>query len=203
MPLRVSCLLTACTICIAPILAAASDAFPHLLAEPIPAATTQTDPLPPLQLGDIVIRLEETTLAEVQQHLNAGVIRHTGDAGESLTFLCYTLGSRQRLWLGSGEMGGGTRIDSVAAHNLPKAARPTAACPKLPAATAIQFANSLWLGSTQQQVSLLLGQGKVIHTGRLYAFEKPLQNGTLSSTLQLRYTKGRISDIQASHITSH
>lgn len=201
MPVRLLCLLGACTLYVAPALAAVPDAFPNLLPEAIPAATTQTDPLPPLALGNIVIRLENTTLAEVQHSLGKGVIQTTGDAGESLTFLCYTLGNSQRLWLGASEMGG-THIDTVAARSLPAGTRATGACPYLPTTTATHFTNGIWLGASQANATRILGQGKTIRAGKLYAFEKPLQNGTLSSTLLIRYTQGRISELHATRVTS-
>lgn len=203
MPVRILCLLTACTHDLAPALAAAPDAFPNLLPEAIPAATTQTDPLPPLALGNIVIRLENTTLAEVRQSLGKGVIQTTGDADESLTFLCYTLSNNQRFWLGSGEMGSGTRIDSIAARTLPAGTPPSANCPYLPATTATHFTNGIWLGVSQTNVTRILGEGKTIRAGKLYAFEKPLQNGTLSSTLLIRYTQGRINELHATRVTSN
>lgn len=203
MSVRILCLLTACTLYLAPALAAAPDDFPNLLPESIPAVTTHTDPLPPLQFGKIVIRLEETTLAEVQQHFSAGVILHTGDAGASLAFLCYTLTNSQRLWLGSGEMGGGTRIDSIAARKLPAGTPPSANCPYLPVTTATHFTNGIWLGTAQTNVTRILGEGKTIRAGELYAFAKPLQNGTLNSSLLIRYTHGRISEFHATRVTSN
>lgn len=71
-------------------------------------ASVSTEPISRIQVGDVPVLLEQTSLPSVQAKLG-GVIGHRGDAGESLHWLCYRhVDGDWILWLMSGEIHGDT-----------------------------------------------------------------------------------------------
>ena len=99
------------------------------------SASMKRKPTTSAMFGKWLVRFEQTTLPQVLSRASAGSIAHTGDAGESVYWLCYTLPGQKpsRLWvISSGEMGGPERAITgitVAALNP---GEPVAECPALP-----------------------------------------------------------------------
>ena len=84
-----------------------------------------------------------------------------GDAGESVTWLCYTLVSNnqpQRLWLTSGEMGGGERITGMDIEQTEADTKPTKLCPLLPSYLQPIRQEGIKLGMTRNQIVKTLGK---------------------------------------------
>src|SRR5258706_752460 len=68
------------------------------------AATTASDHVRNLRLGDFTALFEKTPLEEIRAKLGGNVISHAGDASESIRWLCYSLPG-QIFWLISNPMG--------------------------------------------------------------------------------------------------
>ena len=69
-----------------------------------------------LQLGSARIVMERTTLTDLARRSPKADIHHRGDAGDSLTWVCYTLPRSSgsiHIWLDSGELEGGNAIDCL------------------------------------------------------------------------------------------
>ena len=87
-------------------------------------------------LGVLHLEFEKTTLPDVLLRAAVGSIQHSGDAGESIYWLCYTVSGTKptRLWLAShGEMGGPEHALTGVALVALKSSQPVADCPALPA----------------------------------------------------------------------
>lgn len=73
-------------------------------------ATLHHSPSTGITLGALHVQFEQTTLERVLKTIGTGQIAHHGDAGNSVSWLCYTVPNQDgasRMWLTSGEMGGG------------------------------------------------------------------------------------------------
>lgn len=109
-------------------------------------ATLSSPPSTGITLDSLRIDFERTSLSDVRNAVGVGHISRQGDAGDSVTWLCYTLPAAQgasRLWLTSGEMGGGRYITEVSIR-MSNAFTPRPACPLLPKRfRAIEFDRSL------------------------------------------------------------
>jgi hypothetical protein len=125
---------------------------PSLQAPPTTGAT----------LGSLRIVFEKTPLGEIVQAAGGGAIRHQGDAGHSLYYLCYDLAQadrRERIWMVSdGEMGGsGQAVTAIIATRLAQHGG-TAHCPRLPQnLTPASFDARIWLGMPEQSLESQLG----------------------------------------------
>ena len=108
-----------------------------------------------LRVANLQIILEETTLADVQNRF-AGMIGYRGDAGDSLSWLCYygtDADGEWILWLTSGEMNGLTQIDGLQWRRITAHQRPDHRCSKLSKNSGgIELPIPLHLGSSEQQV---------------------------------------------------
>lgn len=198
-------LLTICLVTTTPAIAA--DAFPDFPLSSLPQPTTKHLPLQPLLLGSFPIRFEETTLSQVQQGIGMSPLQQTGDGANALSSICYTLttpAGTQRLWLGAGEMGGDTRITTLAAMILPAGTPNSTRCPELPApARPVAFANGLWLGTTSNNALRILGHARRVGGYHLYVQETHSGEFIQSNTLLFRTINGKISEMHASRITSN
>lgn len=182
------------------------EAFPSYPQDGIQHHNSRRNPVLPLHIGKLTVHPEKTTLDEVKQQLGTGVIRHSGDASESVTFLCYTVitpKSAQRLWLGSSEMGGGSYINLISARQLPAKTSPSESCPPLPAQVQhIHFSNGVWLGSSRHQTARWgATRGQTI-TAWQYYHPAASGDGALYSSLMLRFARDRVVEIMASQVTS-
>lgn len=59
------------------------------------SALHPADPVQEIRLGRFVAIFEKTTLGEIRDALGVGTVKHTGDAGQSLYWLCYSLQGRK------------------------------------------------------------------------------------------------------------
>ncbi len=119
--------------------------------------TLQAKPSTGLWMGNLHVVLEQTTLFEVQKAVTDGAIVSQGDAGEGISWLCYTnpwSPTPERIWIFThNEMGGPERrVMGVTAQLLP-AGLASADCPALPKAlTPVRIDNGLWLNDPVQAV---------------------------------------------------
>ena len=113
------------------------------LAPPTPPFDAQTwpssisrRPITGANLGVLRLEFEKITLPDVLSRADVGSIQHSGDAGESIYWLCYTVSGTKptRLWLTShGEMGGPEHALSCVTIVALKSSQPVSDCPALPA----------------------------------------------------------------------
>jgi hypothetical protein len=102
--------------------------------------------------------LEQTTLTAVRNVVAAGSISSQGEAGEGISWLCYTNLSSpipEQIWISSGnEMGGPERRVMGVTAQLLLEGLVTADCPALPRAlTPVRIDNGLWLNDTVRAVA--------------------------------------------------
>lgn len=126
------------------------------------APTLANPPTSGVTLGRFRISFESTTLADVALAALGGEIRHKGDAGDSVYWLCFTnpgRGFADQIWIVSdGEMGGPeNEITEVIAKRV-QSQLATPACPKLPVdMRSVSLDRHLWLGDSDGKISSRLG----------------------------------------------
>jgi hypothetical protein len=203
---------------------ATTPSLPVAAATP-PPGTTQgsragialpTRPSTGLWMGSLHVVLELTNLFEVQKAAAVGAISSQGEAGEGISWLCYTNLSSptpERIWIATGnEMGGPERrVMSLTAQLVPEGLA-TADCPALPPAlTSVRIDNGLWLNAKVRAVANALhtavneGQewqqfsysGKVPGTGGRAPEGCDLLNG-----LAVKLRAGRVAFLQIYQVTS-
>ncbi len=130
---------------------------------PWPGIALQAKPSTGLWMGNLHIVLEQTTLSEVNKAVEAGAISSQGDAGNSISWLCYTNLSSptpERIWISThNEMGGPERRVMGVTAQLQLVGLATADCPALPPAlTPVRIDNGLWLNDQERAV------GNALHT---------------------------------------
>ena len=170
-------------------------------------ANVKSDPVQPIHFGKLLLVLEKTTLADVRSALGSGAIFQNGDAGESLSWLCYTFASGmldQTVWLSSSEMGGGEVIDGVTAMQLNSKSPALRNCARLPRNYgSIHLANGLWLGATEAQVLSALGKPQKHGDSWSYVFEGKDGEYAISSNLAFKLRGGKVIGIVSSRLTSN
>ena len=176
----------------------------------------QAKPSTGLWMGSLHIVLEQTSLFAVRKAVAAGAISSQGEAGNGISWLCYTnLSSAipERIWISSGnEMGGPERrVMGVTAQRLPEGLA-TADCPALPAAlTPVRIDNGVWLNDKVRAVASALhaavkeGQewqrfsysSKVPGTGG-----RPPERCDLLNGFAVKLRAGRVAFLQIHQVTS-
>ncbi len=166
-------------------------------------------------MGALHIKFEETRLAEVRDKVGKGIIGHSGDGGESIYWLCYSIvraPNSERMWIISdSEMGGPeqavTRI-SAQTVRLSKAAED---CPPLPSQLQQIFLDGgIWLGTSSKSLHAFLGGdsltdgvwGRWSYEGKLEGKDCEGSGFDRFSTLSITTTHGRISILHATQVTS-
>jgi hypothetical protein len=201
--------MNACVACLAIALlaAAADEASPAPPPAPwtVPSyrvANVSSDPVQPLRVGPLEIELESTTLKEIQSRVGRGTVAHSGDGGDSLHWLCFSL-TRDHMpttivWFSSSEMGGGDVVDAVTVIESPtKSARREKGCPSLPSEYRLaRLENGLWLGSSERDVSTILGTPKTQGDSRHYVFDGKSGKFEVSSRLSFKFVRGSVVGIQ-------
>lgn len=163
-------------------------------------------------MGTWRIDFEKTTLHDVLSRTSVGSIRHAGDAGESIYWLCYTLAGQvpARIWITSdGEMGGPGRVVTGITITRLRSGRPLAACPALP--TDLQPASlqgNIRLGMRETSLTEMLGapshrSGPWIS----YDFEGKVPGNCeggfdVLNSLLLKTRRGNVEAIYANQVTS-
>jgi len=169
-------------------------------------ATTQSDPVPPLQLGNFAVLLETTALADVRKEIGSGTMYRNGDAAESITWLCYNVAraaSTQVVWLSSSEMGGGEIVDGVTALISDSASPAPKNCATLPAKyEQIRLKNGIWLGSTAAQVRAAFGQPHEQAETWSYVFEGKSGSYDVYSNVSFKIRDGKVVALDCSRLTS-
>ena len=134
-----------------------------------PAATISKEIVAAIQVGRRTITLDKTKIADVQAHLG-GTIGHRGDAGDSLSWLCFqgVEGSGSWvLWLESGEINGGT-VGGFQWLRLGRDATPDKRCKRLPnSVPGVKLPHRLHPGMTEAAVLKALGTPTIRQGGKL------------------------------------
>lgn len=146
---------------------------PRFPLETAPTPTMKSAPVTSVRVGGATIVLDQTTLGDAKRDLNAGVILHKGDAGESMYWLCYshkTAEGWEQLWLLShGEMGGNDHVIGSIAARLSSSPLPTEKCPVLRGAPEpIGFNNRIRLGVKAEILKKALGKPSLAEKGWLH-----------------------------------
>lgn len=164
-----------------------------------------------LLMGKLTIELERTTLDEIRKSIGVGAIGHRGDAADSEYWLCYTLpprsGSRARVWLSSGELGGAKHaIGGIHASAISKPETAVPACPLLPAQLRpVSLESRLWLGSTSAKLERVLGKPSAKRDGWwLYSYggKSAVSEFDRSVVLGAHLKSGRIDQLFAFQTTT-
>ncbi|MCL2716982.1 MAG: hypothetical protein FWD68_21155 [Alphaproteobacteria bacterium] len=174
-------------------------------------ATLKKKPVAALVMGRFRAEFEKTKLEEIRQAASAGEIRHQGDGADTTWWLCYTnvLATRvERIWLMSGEMGGGEYVTELRAQLLPGGGA-SAECPSLPdRLKPLSLDSGLWLGAEENAVVAKLGAPLFQQDGWWYhAYEGKVPGACeggfdLISVLRLQLSAGRVMSLSAAQVTS-
>ena len=176
-------------------------------------ASMKEEPTKGIALGTFQVTFETTTLTDVRKAASAGTIAHTGDAGGSIYWLCYTIPhghAADRIWIIShGEMGGPEgRVTSFAASRIDNA-KVTTDCPPLP--NAMQPAPleiHVWLGAADAEVQRRLGSPSHHARGwKAYNFRAKVPGDCeggydLLNWLFIKSVRGQVATIYAGQVSS-
>jgi hypothetical protein len=181
-----------------------------------PGIALQAKPSTGVWMGSLHVVLEQATLFVVRKAAGVGVISSQGEAGEGISWLCYTNVSPttpERIWISTQrEMGGPEkRVMGVTAQLVVEGVA-TADCPALPPAlTPVRIDNGLWLNDTAREVANALHTG--VNAGRMwqqfsYSGKAPGSGGcrpegfNLQNGLAVKLRNGRVAFLQLSQVTS-
>lgn len=158
-------------------------------------------------LGTVSILLGETKLTDVSRVIGSGAIMQQGDAGDSLSYLCYTLdgkGASERLWLKSSELGGGEYIDGLMFITL-KTTNDTDKCPIIDlSAWPVALDNGVAMGMDKDDLIQKLGEPSK-RAGNFMAYRYHtvrVQNGVkydVNGHLHLHITEGKLDGFSVDH----
>jgi hypothetical protein len=162
-----------------------------------------------LRVADLGIVLEQTPIQKAQERFG-GKLGHSGDAGDSLTWLCLR-GSDKRgpwaLWLESGEMDGGT-ISGLQWQRTEAAEKFSHGCPVLTTRdSTVELPVMIRLGTKEANVLQALGQPTTRH-GDIFVYYHSHEvsikgeSYTVVSTLAIQIRGGVVQAIQADQNTS-
>jgi len=115
-----------------------------------------------IAVGDYAFAMEETPLTTIAEYMG-GKLHMTGDAGEAMTWLCYTTDSQALYIYSDGEMGDG-RPTAVVVDNRGGAPKSAGCSPYLGDTPVIDF-GILMLGGTSKAVQSAYGQVTPDETG--------------------------------------
>ncbi|HEY4748951.1 MAG TPA: hypothetical protein VIH60_01030 [Steroidobacteraceae bacterium] len=176
-------------------------------------ASMKREPTKGITLGTLQVTFETTTLTAVLKAASAGAIAHTGDAGGSIYWLCYSIPhghAADRIWIIShGEMGGPEgRVTSFAASRIDDG-KATADCPPLPAELEpASLETNVWLGAVDAEIQQHLGTPSH-HAGvwKAYNFQTKVPGDCeggydLLNWLFIKSVKGQVATIYAGQVSS-
>jgi len=153
--------------------------------------------------------METTTLTDLARRFPKTDIHHRGDAGDSLTWVCYTLPTSSgnvNIWLDSGELEGGNAIDGVVVS--PTNDAPRADCPGIEIGDGpVALDAGVWLGATRSAVLGRLGAPSRVYRSMLYYdFQTPLRDRpkdcSVAGELAIKIEGDRITRLWANRTTS-
>jgi hypothetical protein len=159
-------------------------------------------------IGDFKVTFEKTTLKQALAALGAAPVGRRGDAGNSLSWICYTIPAvRTRIWLLSDEMGGGETIMRMTARPALPTEVEDMKCPTpTNHASAAFIDNKIWLGDSIGKIESILGKSSEAPKSiRYYWYNSPEdENGfSVQSLLLMKIEGDRVTEIQASNLTTN
>jgi hypothetical protein len=203
--------------------AAAPPAFPF--ADGLAKPTLQARPGTVLHLGSLAIEFEKTSMLEVLRSVGTGEIHSQGDAGDSLSWICYQVAdaaakdkSAQLLWITSGALQGGQIADGVVAHSVPAAPSPGDCAPLPERFRPVRIDGGLWLGSSRAELDLALpqisaersGWLEYIYSGKYRDVFQQSDRGNVNtveyeevSSVVLRLVDGRVAELYSNKTTTY
>jgi len=200
------------------VLLAATPLSPYAVKPPefnteIGPLSTSRNELGPVSahMGAFSVALGETKLTDVSRVIGSGTIVQQGDAGGSLSYLCYTLeggGTDERLWLTSSELGGGEYIDGLTIVTI-KTAIGTDKCPVIDlSAWPVTLDNGVMIGMDQDQIIQKLGEpSKRVGRFMAYSYYTVLtRNGVkydADGLLSLHITDGKLDGFSVDHTETY
>lgn len=178
------------------------------LPESVEPIQSQKPPVRGVTIDDFHVAFEETTLKQARAALGMAPVGQRGDAGDSLSWICYTLPAlHARIWLESDEMGGGETIMEMTAKPIPPTETGNQGCPvPTTRGTGAFIDNGIWLGDSLDKIENLLGtSGKASESLRYYWHDSPEDKDgfVMESILLLRIEGGKVTEIQANQVTSN
>ncbi len=172
-----------------------------------PHATVSKEMITKLRVAKMQIILDETPLSDVQKNLG-GTVGASGDASESLQWLCFhgsDAKGRWALWLESDEMGGGN-VDGFAWQRIPEQASLDRRCRAQ--AIEIELPIQLAIGLTESEVRGILGTPTAEH-GNILVFDHEHQETidkepfTASNSVYVQLRSGVVWSVQVWKSTSN
>ena len=176
-------------------------------------ATLNTDPTLQIHIGLFTVKFEETSLNEIKNTIGPGVIRHSGDAGKSQYWLCYSTPGVRIWFISHGEMGGLEHaLTRVIAVSESSTSQRDSDCPLMPDKFhSISFPFG-WIGTTKKALLEALGPPSGTANGSLkYFYERPILDkdhgntiiGYVDGYVDMRLLNSRVTMLDAGHITSY
>jgi hypothetical protein len=174
-----------------------------------PRPTVTKDLISEITVAGWPIKLEETGLAEAKKHFG-GVIGSSGDAAETLAWLCLrgNDGAGQWvLWLYSGEING-PAIGGFQWQRVSPDLRLDSRCKYLATRNGpVELPVHLHLDMTEEEVDAEIGPpSRRYRDSAIYSYERSLtlhnEPYTLRDDVLITYRGGRVSVIAANHLTS-
>ncbi len=163
-------------------------------------------------LGKVPAIFEKSRLADVAADVRGSKIKHRGDAGASLYWLCYRFkegaATRQLYVTAHGEMGGPEHF--VGGAVLKEKISDETDCPRLPSKLLpVRSDIGLGLGSREQDFLLRLGKPDMRAGDRaLWMFERETHLGgspetwTVLQTVEVEFRKGKAAILSLNQVTS-
>ena len=185
-----------------------------LLAVPPPVlpSLTPTDTnriaIEVMHVGRLIVRFEHTPMLAARNEIGTGVFDEQGDGADWESWLCYTVGTSQRLWLTTGRLGGSGEF--ATGFTLMRDAQAEAGehCPALPEAfTTIVLEPDIRLGMRVSEVERRFGAAEERDGWRLYqrleVSDRDNMHREVTHTLAFRIENGRVTAIEASRSTTN
>jgi hypothetical protein len=176
-----------------------------------PPATMKRPPVTSIKFGDLNIQLESTKLNDVLKTINAGEIRHHGDASESVHWLCYSISNVAnpvRIWIMSGEIDGGY-VGSIVARHVSAEDKATQTCPELPDAfQPVKLDRKIWIQTNESEIKKSLGKPSLIINDWMHynSERKRIIRGAEFfelGSVSLRFINGQVVELWVSKTTSN
>lgn len=181
----------------------------------LPSAKTQTVAHPMFEtmiLGKLPVVFEKSRLADVAAEVSGSRIKHRGDAGESMYWLCYRFKENgiigQLYVIAHGEMGGPEhRVGGVVLKNKISDEKD---CPELPSKLLpMNSGIGLGLGSRYEDFQLHLGNpGRRDGDRALWMFEREThlrgspETWTVLQSVEVEFREGKAAVLSLNQVTS-
>jgi hypothetical protein len=173
------------------------------VSQNLPPATIHNEVIKTVRVAGMQIVLDETRWEAAQQHLGA-TIGHSGDAGDSLKWMCFHGADSKAkwiFWLQSNEVNG-DNVGGFQWQLLERGQQPDPRCQDVAhEGHAVELPIRLQLGMTEAEVKKILGAPTVRRGGLLTYFHEhqitiDKSPYTASSIVDILLSDGRVSAIQ-------